>query len=338
MTMSQLTRRKKQAATVAPVRTAKKAVPDNPLVYINLAIEDAISRQLVNPHAPSDVAEMARQEAASYIAGVPVIDPERITAHKEHRRQALREYQADAKTLRQTLNGHHVPFHTIWSAQGWETLRVAAELYRFTPDHSGQVNVAEKIVSTLTTQMLDGTLPSFRFLAPNAARMARLLWPDFTEAQGGIAIGIDLPPAPDEVKQTLLRAHKAGLSMVTYVEGAAIALTAGAVSQLEDRVNQLRQQRAEARLRQEQQARRLQQAKEAERRRAEEAARKRRVEEEAARRRREAAERERLRPHWHRDPIITVSHGKALAIIAQYGAFKVEKQLIQRVLNSSALI
>lgn len=42
--------------------------------------------------------------------------------------------------------------------------------------------------------------------------------------------------------------------------------------------------------------------------------------------------------HASKDPIVTVTYRSATAIIAQYGEFPIEKQLISRILNSSALI
>jgi soluble P-type ATPase len=126
------------------------------------------------------------------------------------------------------------------------------------------------------------------------------LWPDYQEPTTGVRVGIELPPAPADVQENLVKAHRAGLTVSLATVADAVAFSTNPVDALlktrEHRYGELKRSADLAR-----EAKRI--------------------------------ERERMRA-LRADPIATVSYGSATAIIAQYGGdFPAERDLIDRVLN-----
>lgn len=125
-----------------------------------------------------------------------------------------------------------------------------------------------------------------------------LLWPDRVDTLQGIAIAIALPDPPADVQQTLK-------SMLHTKLPLHLALVSDAIG-ISDQLITMMTQSIRDRGHERQEANRLQE--------------------------------ERRRESIKNDPIVYMEHGSAIAIVAQYGNFPIEKQVVHQVMNSIHLV
>lgn len=352
--------------------------PSTNLAYLIDSVDEAVAAQIENPLAPMDVAKSAIQQATYNIAGITVTNPEIIESHKESRYQALRDYQESASTLKNFLEQNGVSYLTIWPTKAWETLRREAQLFKFSPDKNGRVAIdlkaafalLNRVSSNLNTEisrrkfkvifrsfivvfsivfflisaffspgflaLIGGTVcgiisisvSSFfvddyftdrtgretfeaqlirNSIGKTPHEIALSLWPDLTEAEHtkihfnrNLFISIALPPAPPDIQTNLLKAQKANLHLYVNVVGDAITFFEDPVDLLIKERKLMTERKRREELRRQEELRRMASS--------------------------------------SRDPIVTTEYKNATAIIAQYGDFPIEKDLIRHVLNSSALI
>lgn len=345
------------------------------LAYLNEAVHTAVERQIENPLSPPDVAHAAQVGAKRRIAGITVVDGSALTAASTTRREALEGYQRDAEQLRERLAAAGVEHLTVWPVAAWKAVARETRLYCFQPEDDGTVAVAAEPVferigaearrgfsnAPLVGAALGaslGVLSAFvvgwfavplafagmlaggmlaesvyfkhgrarpgpyaererrlirRLFSKKPSELASFLWPDHVEPEGGLRIGITLPDAPELSQQNLARAAHAGFELTLYTVSEALAFTGDTAAPfITERAKVWSEMASEMRTREAQAA-------------------------EAAERRRQ-----RLLDAWSRlwpnDPIVTTTHGSAIAIIVQYGDFPVERAVVDRVLNSSALV
>ena len=176
------------------------------------------------------------------------------------------------------------------------------EMLYFSEGKSRPLAIAQKERS-----LIKALLPTSR------KKLFQTLWPQGREIDGGVRLKIDLPPAPHETQENLLRAKTAGLSLVVDAVQEAVQFPEDVSTALAD----TRQGHWAAR----------QQAFAGE------------VAEVKAKRK---ADREARRAaFWEalaNDPIVTTRFGSATAVIAQYGDFPIEQKIIDKVLGSTQLI
>lgn len=346
------------------------------LAYLNDAVHQALERQIENPHAPKDVAASAVARAQKRIAGIEVIDTGVIESHRDERRAALENHRRDATELKQKLDAAGVKYLTIWPTRAWEAVCKEHPLFTLAPDENGAVRVntawlkgvadeakraleamplaaflsggivaAVSVVSVVGFGWIALALSAAAFFAggyavgktaeffvfddgkPLAGPLAmkerslirrmlrqphdtimRMLLPENREVKGGVPLPIDLPPAPEDVQTNLIKAMAAGFVLTLHTVPEAISFRGNPV----EAFVKLRQPHYEQ-------------------------LKKGAVQRKEAKKLVRAARWQAFHDAW-RDPIVTTSHGSATAIIAQYGEFPVEKELVDRVLNSSALI
>jgi hypothetical protein len=150
-------------------------------------------------------------------------------------------------------------------------------------------------------------------LPTSRKKLFQALWPQGREIDGGVRLKIDLPPAPHETQENLLRAKTAGLSLVVDAVQEAVQFPVDVSTALADtrqahwagREQEFTGEVAEVK------AKRV-----------------------ADRKARSAAFWEALA----NDPIVTTRFGSATAVIAQYGDFPIEQKIIDKVLGSTQLI
>lgn len=139
------------------------------------------------------------------------------------------------------------------------------------------------------------------------SRVSKLLWPNGVEPRSRLTLRIKLPPAPAEEKAILERVALKGLPTELAVVPEAITLVDDPVSvYIGDREHRYVEV-----------ADRIRSGILAD-----------------AKARREAWER--AIAAW-RDPIVTTTHGTAVAVLVQYGEYPIEKEVVDRVINSDQL-
>ena len=344
----------------------------NSLIHLADAVNEAVALQTQDPHVATDVRELARSTAMRTIAGIAVVDTSVVEGAKEERRKLFATYQQDAGELEAMLKKHGVEYLVTCPTKAWKTICAEHPLYTVQPDVDGRITVdatwlkdIESVVMKKISRIplisfcvggtmaaagviaglglgvypLIGAVCAFfvggkivgacaerfyfeddhvrtkalanlevklitRKLSGSSSETLRFLLPAHTEATKGVQVKIHLPNAPEDVQANLLRAAEHfDLTLHTVAEAVRLdeEVVTAFVRHRWSRYQEL-EQMAEARR------------------------------QEIERQRQERLER-------MRDPIVTVSHGTATAIIVQYGGeFPVEQTVINRVLNSSALI
>lgn len=338
------------------------------LAYLSEAVDTAIAAQIQNPLTPVDVAAAVKKGATLRIAGIETRDNSVIEAARAKRLSEFRAQKEAEAALRKRFEDAGVAHIKIIPTKAWNALCARQGLKTVRPRNDGTICVSNDwlsgidieaeqalikipiyalgaglligIVGGLTVfgvswygafgSLLVGAstshiasqiaergsfkegMPTSTALRLTERRLIKkklqgdalsvwtMLLPEHTEPKKGVRVGIDLPPAPEDVQQNLIKAMQAGFNLTLHAEPAAMLLRETAP----DAFISAREPRYKA------QDAKIDEAK---------------------------RERERQKALRH-DPIVTTGDDLVTAIIVQYGEFPFEKQVIDHVLSTEALV
>lgn len=270
---------------------------------IERTVDEALAHETKSPKLKPQALDYVRQVATHRIAGFEIHDPETETALCDRlitlRRKDIAAFQAHRKDIRAILKDRGVIPLAVVPTSAWAEICRASGLFRLFPDQAGVVNIA----NTAFDIFKDVSYPADKiaeFVKRDYRAFLLRLFPDYQEPETGkVAVHLALPPPPADVAATLLKVKDADLGLVVQAE---------ALGFQETPVQMFQNKQAA-----------------------------------------DAAEQVNM-PHWQKAgyssyeewrikcPIITSAHGTATAVLAQFGPFPIEQEVVERVVNGDKLL
>lgn len=331
------------------------------LAYLNSAVNETLDREIESPPIPQKVREKATAASFKVVAGLSITDPdaaeEVLEGARAERRTKIAVYQRDRQNAHHILQERGIKPLAVLPKGAWEGLCYRSHLFRLSPGSHGDVCISTRLIEIVRERaeksiifhitllcagfMGLGGLITWSFLGAILSGLAFAILAHFAENNPtfsrdihrgafrsqvnrliniswrktlydlfpggesptgtGLNVQLVLPKPPPEVESILRKAKSLRLKVAAVPE---------AITFLEPLSTVLLREHD-------------------------------RQVEEYERQKREELQRElekRLRFARENDPIVYCEYGGAVAIIAQFGDFPIEKEVIDEVVHSEHLL
>lgn len=127
------------------------------LAYINTATESAVDKELKDPKLSTAILRKADQVSLKIVAGFTIHDEksrqQALSLSLAARRQTVTDYRKDRDSVKERLTGLGISPLAVVPKTAWEHICTKSELFMLAPDGDGRIRISTSIIDELNTSV-----------------------------------------------------------------------------------------------------------------------------------------------------------------------------------------